>query len=135
MLSFCVQHSLSFAAQNNNIMDKVIKLEELAQLAMVVVALYYQPIEFRWWAWIIIFLLPDISMLGYLINTTAGAISYNFFHHKLVAIAILGIGWSMGVPSLTISGLVLYGHSSWDRALGYGLKYFDSFKHTSLSTI
>jgi hypothetical protein len=113
-------------------MDKVLKLEELADLAICLVALYYQPLTFRWWTWPILFLLPDIGMLGYLINTSVGAVTYNLFHHKLIAIMILGVGWYMNVPVLTLSGLLLYGHSSFDRVMGYGLKYFDSFKHTHL---
>jgi hypothetical protein len=113
-------------------MDRVIKTEELAQLAVTLVVLYYQPFHFNWWTWIILFLLPDISMLGYLVNTTAGAIMYNLFHHKLLAILILGLGWYMNLPIMTLAGLLLYGHSSFDRVMGYGLKYFDSFKHTHL---
>ena len=116
-------------------MDKIIKLEELAQLAVCIVAMYYQPLQFRWWVWPILFLLPDIGMLGYLINTSVGAVTYNLFHHKLIAIAILGAGWYMNVPVLTLSGLLLYGHSSFDRMMGYGLKYFDSFKHTHLGML
>jgi hypothetical protein len=116
-------------------MDKVLKLEELAQLAICIIALYYQPLSFRWWVWPILFLLPDAGILGYLINTSVGAIIYNLFHHKLIAMLILGAGWYMNIPVLTLSGLLLYGHSSFDRVLGYGLKYFDSFKHTHLGTL
>jgi hypothetical protein len=116
-------------------MDKVLKLEELAQLAICLVAMYYQPIELRWWIWVILFFLPDIGMLGYLINTSVGAVSYNLFHHKMIAVLILGAGWYMHMPVLTLSGLLLYGHSSFDRVFGYGLKYFDSFKHTHLGTL
>ena len=116
-------------------MDKALKLEELAQLLIVIAALYFQPINFRWWVWPILFLLPDIGMLGYLVNTTVGAISYNLFHHKLIALAVLAAGWYLGLPYITLSGLLLYGHSSFDRMLGYGLKYFDSFKHTHLGVL
>jgi hypothetical protein len=119
----------------SNNMDKVIKLEELAQLAIAIIALYYQPLAFHWWTWTILFLLPDISMLGYLVNTRAGAVMYNLFHHKLLALAVLGAGYYMSMPVLILSGLILYGHSCFDRALGYGLKYFDSFKHTSMGTL
>jgi hypothetical protein len=59
-------------------------------------------------------------------------VTYDLFHHKLIAIVVLGAGWYMGMPVLTLSGLLLYAHSSFDRVLGYGLKYFDSFKHTHL---
>jgi hypothetical protein len=30
------------------------------------------------------------------------------------------------------TGTLLFTHASFDRILGYGLKYFDSFKHTHL---
>ena len=116
-------------------MDKIIKLEEMAQFAAVIVALNYQPIHFQWWAWIIIFLIPDTGMLGYLISTSVGAVTYNLVHHKLIALLILGIGWYGAMPYLVLTGLVLYGHSSMDRMMGYGLKYFDAFKHTHLGMI
>lgn len=116
-------------------MDKVIKLEELAQFAAVIVALYYLPVQISWWALIIIFLLPDLSMLGYLAGPAAGGWSYNFFHHKLLALAVIGIGWYMQQPYVFIAGLVLYGHSAMDRMMGYGLKYLDGFKHTHLGMI
>ncbi|MCW3127115.1 MAG: hypothetical protein JWO03_2773 [Bacteroidetes bacterium] len=116
-------------------MNKIIKLEELAQFIAVVVALYYLPVQFSWWAWIGIFLLPDLGMLGYLVNTSTGAVTYNLLHHKLIALAVLGVGWYLGLPYMTMAGLVLYGHSSMDRMLGYGLKYFDAFKHTHIGMI
>jgi hypothetical protein len=116
-------------------MEKIIKLEELAQFAVVVVAVYYLPVQFSWWAWIVIFLLPDLGMLGYLINTQVGGITYNLLHHKLIALAVLGIGWYCSMPYIIMAGLVLYGHSSFDRMMGYGLKYFDAFKHTHLGML
>jgi hypothetical protein len=39
------------------------------------------------------------------------------------------------LPALSVAGLVMLGHSSLDRALGYGLKYPDAFQHTHLGTI
>jgi hypothetical protein len=32
---------------------------------------------------------PDISMLGYLAGNKAGAIIYNFFHHKALGIGLV----------------------------------------------
>jgi hypothetical protein len=32
-------------------------------------------------------------------------------------------------------GLIFLAHSSFDRAAGYGLKYFDGFNHTHLGWI
>ena len=71
-------------------------------------------------------------MVGYFVNTKIGAGCYNLVHHKATAIACIAIGWKLSSPELQFIGLILYGHSSFDRMLGYGLKYRDSFKHTHL---
>jgi hypothetical protein len=113
-------------------MKNLIRLEEAAQFILVIFALHLQPIPLSWWLWPIAFLAPDLGMLGYLINTTAGAFTYNLLHHKLVAIAVLVTGYCLQQPVLILAGLVMFGHSSFDRMLGYGLKYNDSFKHTHL---
>ena len=34
-----------------------------------------------------------------------------------------------------LAGLILFGHAAWDRLLGYGLKYNDSFHKTHLGWI
>ena len=116
-------------------MDTTLKLEELAQFALAAVLLYYQPLHFSWWVWIILFLLPDLGMIGYTVSPAAGAITYNLFHHKMIAILLLGIGYYADLPYFTLAGLLLYGHASFDRALGYGLKYADAFKHTHMGWI
>jgi hypothetical protein len=36
---------------------------------------------------------------------------------------------------LALAGVIMLGHSSFDRVLGYGLKYGDSFRHTHLGWI
>jgi hypothetical protein len=84
-----------------------------------------------WWFWAFL-LLPDISMLGYLINTKAGAYFYNLGHHKGIALLVFALGLLFSLPFLSYAGCILYGHSSLDRALGFGLKYPDNFKNTHL---
>ena len=80
-------------------------------------------------------LTPDIGMIGYVVNTKVGAISYNIFHHKGIAI-LLGIcGWYLGSPELQLAGVILFGHASMDRIFGYGLKFSDNFKHTHLGNL
>ena len=49
--------------------------------------------SFSWWWYLALILLPDIGMLGYLLNTKTGAITYNLFHHKAIALLILFLGW------------------------------------------
>lgn len=113
-------------------MKYLLLLEEAALFVFCIAALYYQPIQFSWWLWPLLFLLPDVGMLGYLLNTETGAATYNLLHHKGVAIFVLLLGFYIHHPYLILSGWILLGHSSMDRMFGYGLKYADSFKHTHL---
>lgn len=114
-------------------MKLLINLEELAKLAFsYFVSLY---LGFSWWAFFALLFLPDISIIGYIINTKVGAWCYNLFHHQGTAILTGVTGIILGLPELQLAGLVLFGHSALDRALGYGLKYNDNFKHTHLGWI
>lgn len=74
-------------------------------------------------------------MLGYVVNTKIGAISYNLFHHKGVALAVAAIGFYTLSDWTLFAGIILFGHSAMDRFMGYGLKYPDNFKHTHLGYI
>jgi hypothetical protein len=114
-------------------MKTIIKLEEVAMLALSVVL--FNQLHFAWWWYLALFLAPDISMLGYLINTKIGADSYNFFHHKAVGIIIGLLGFYLQNEIYMLAGIIIFGHSSFDRILGYGLKYADSFKNTHLGSL
>lgn len=116
-------------------MKTIIKLEEAGLFGLAVIGLYLQPLQFYWWLWIVLFLLPDIGILGYLINPKAGAFIYNLLHHRLVGALLLAAGYFTITPYAVLAGLIVLGHSSFDRALGYGLKYSDNFKHTHLGWI
>lgn len=72
-------------------------------------------------------------MIGYAFGNRVGAIVYNIFHNQLVAIIIGGIGLVLQIPYVQLVGLVLLGHSSLDRAMGFGLKLDNGFKFTHLS--
>jgi hypothetical protein len=45
------------------------------------------------------------------------------------------LGSILASQPLQLAGLILFGHSSMDRVLGYGLKYSDSFQHTHLGML
>lgn len=87
------------------------------------------------WLFAALFLTPDLSMLGYLINARVGAITYNIGHHKGIALTLYIAGIFLNNAPLQFTGLLLFAHSSFDRMLGYGLKYSDSFNHTHLGMI
>lgn len=114
-------------------MNTLLKLEELGQFLLSI--LLFTQLDFAWWVFPACILLPDISMLGYVFNTKIGAWSYNFFHHKLLAIAFLIPGYWLNNSLLILAGVILFGHSAMDRIFGYGLKFTDNFKHTHLGWI
>ncbi len=114
-------------------MKNLLRIEELAMFGLAIYLNSYLP--FEGWVFWAFFLAPDISMLGYLINTRVGAFAYNVFHHKGVAIACYLAGYFLVIHELTLAGVVLFGHSSFDRIMGYGLKYADNFKNTHLGWI
>lgn len=114
-------------------MKNIIKLEEIAMLVGSILALIYFKVE--WWYYLILFLGPDVSMIGYLAGNKVGAACYNTFHHKGIAVALFVAGFFYNRPLLLITGIILFGHSSMDRMLGYGLKYNEGFKFTHLGSI
>lgn len=114
-------------------MNRLLKLEEAGQLLLSVIL--FNQLDYAWWVFPACILLPDLSMIGYIVNTKTGAGVYNFFHHKLVAIIILALGYGLNNSLLILSGVILFGHSAMDRIFGYGLKYTDSFKNTHLGRI
>lgn len=114
-------------------MKTLIKLEEAAQLCLALVL--FNQLPFAWWWFPALILLPDLSMLGYLVNPRVGAYAYNVFHHKAVAIAIGVLGIFLGSQVLMLAGIMLFGHSAMDRLFGYGLKYTDEFANTHLGRI
>lgn len=109
----------------------VIKIEEAAITAVAIYFLTKYNPGLSVWLWILLFFSPDLSMIGYLVNARTGALTYNLFHHRAVAIVLLATGFWMHMDILISIGLLLAAHSSFDRMLGYGLKFPDNFKHTS----
>jgi len=88
-----------------------------------------------WKLFAALFLLPDLSMLGYLSGPRAGALAYNAGHSyigpALLAAAAL---WS-GHAALLPCALIWIAHVGFDRMLGYGLKYGSSFGATHLGSL
>lgn len=111
-------------------MKLLLKLEELSIFILVTILAF--KINNSLIIYLICSLLPDISMIGYLVNNKIGAFIYNLVHHKALGIIILGLGLATEMQIYQYAGLILIAHSSIDRVLGLGLKYSDNFKHTHL---
>lgn len=114
-------------------MKQSLKLEELGQFALSIIL--FSQLDYTWWIFPALILVPDLSMIGYAFNTKVGAFIYNLFHHKLLAVGILAIGFWFGNSHVELIGIILFAHAAMDRIFGYGLKYPDDFKHTHLGWI
>lgn len=86
-----------------------------------------------WWLFALLFLAPDLAMLGYLSGSRLGAAAYNAAHTYLLPLTLLAAGQLAGAPLLTSLGLIAAAHIGFDRMLGFGLKYARGFKATHLS--
>ena len=116
-------------------MKILLKLEEAAITAISIYFLSIYNLGLPVWLWILLFFSPDIAMLEYAVNTKTGAVMYNLLHHKGIAIVIAATGYFLQNEVVTAIGILLFAHSSFDRMLGYGLKYTDSFQNTHLGRI
>lgn len=110
-----------------------LKIEELGMLVLGV--FLFNLLEFQWWVFAVLFFLPDLGMVGYLLGNRTGAFAYNLFHHKGIAIGIYLLGVYLMSGWIQLIGIILFSHSSFDRMLGYGLKYNSGFKFTHLGEI
>lgn len=114
-------------------MKNLLRSEELL---VTVAAIYvYSFTGYPWWLLAVLFLAPDIGMLGYLAGPRVGAGTYNALHHRGLAAIVAGVGFVATLPVLQLAGVVLFAHASFDRVFGYGLKYGDSFANTHLGRI
>ncbi len=114
-------------------MRNLLKLEEAAMFLFGLVLL--GNFGLPWWLLILLLLSPDLGALGYLANPRFGALTYNLLHHKAVALALFFIGVVSANLYFQIAGLIIFTHSSIDRAFGFGLKFPDSFNNTHLGPI
>ena len=114
-------------------MNNLLKTEELAMFLLSI--FLFNGLDFEWWWYLVLILAPDISMLGYIFSSKTGAMTYNLFHSKGLAILLYFFGIYSNNEWLQLFGIILFGHASMDRIFGYGLKYSDSFNHTHLGMI
>ena len=114
-------------------MNNLIKLEEAALFGLGIYL--FSLLNYAWWWFPALLLIPDLSMIGYGFGSKVGARVYNIAHHRGIAIVTYLLGIYFESESLTLTGIMLFSHSSMDRMFGYGLKYEKGFKFTHLGEI
>lgn len=117
--------------------SSVVLLQRLEGFAVAAVAaVYYPHTGASWWLFAALWLVPDLSMLGYLASPCMGARVYNAWHNYVapLALALGSVFFNLHGVWLPIA-LIWINHIGVDRALGYGLKYGDGFGHTHLGRL
>jgi len=57
-----------------------------------------------------------------LINPKVGRLTYNLIHHKALSVSLYILGNFAQLPALQLAGVIMFGHASFDRALGFELQ-------------
>ena len=121
-------------------MNKLLKspswLLRLEGMVIFIIALVlYSRLESGWLLFVVLLFVPDVSMVGYAINTRLGAAIYNLVHAYALP-AILGLLGLFTANALLVSlSLIWFAHIGLDRLLGFGLKYPTIFKDTHLQRV
>ena len=111
---------------------RVILRVEAALMFVASLAAYHH-LGVRWSVFAALFLLPDLSMLGYFVSPRVGAASHNAAHSYGGPAALALVGLS--VPAALPIAAIWFAHVGFDRALGYGLKYASAFGDTHLGRV
>ena len=108
----------------------LLRAEALIELALAVSAFRHG--GGTWLLFALLFLAPDVTMVGYLANPRVGARVYNGGHTYLAPALLALAGFMMATPLLYSLALIWAAHIGFDRLLGYGLKYPAAFAATHL---
>ncbi len=111
----------------------LLRLEGAALLAGALVA--YAQVGAGWGAFALLFLVPDVSLLGYLAGPRIGAALYNAAHAHFGPAMLIALGALVAQPVALALGLIWTAHIGFDRLLGYGLKYGSGFGATHLGRL
>lgn len=88
-----------------------------------------------WGLFLLLFLWPDLFMVGYFANIKLGTNLYNLVHTSIFPIALAAVSYARHWPTTLAFALIWMAHIAGDRALGFGLKYPAFFKDTHLQRV
>ncbi len=108
----------------------LLRAEAAIELTLAVWA--YRHLGGSWTLFAALFLVPDLSMLGYLVDRRVGAWLYNFGHSYISPAVLAVAGFATAAPLLHALALIWAAHIGFDRLAGFGLKYKTAFGATHL---
>ncbi len=114
----------------NRMINSILRIEGLAAFSIALAAYFH--LGFSWVALVLLILVPDVFMLGYLKDNSWGAIVYNIGHTYVTPLVLLALSHQIEFPVGSAFALIWIAHIGIDRALGFGLKRASGFKDTYL---
>ena len=103
--------------------------------ALGVSILLYSESHTSWILFAVLFLAPDLFMLGYLVNTRIGAAVYNCVHTLFAPGILIVIAMFTSRRQFLPFAFIWTAHIGFDRMLGSGLKYPTRFNDTHLQHV
>lgn len=108
----------------------------LLQAALLISGVYfYHSLGFAWWIFLLLFLWPDLFMVGFLLNSKIGAALYNLVHTETLPLALTLFSFSTHRAQAMAFSMIWLAHIGFDRAIGFGLKYGTTFNDTRLQHV
>ena len=104
-------------------------------MAFLFLLFIYIQLDFSLWLFFLLLLVPDVTMVGYMMNTRVGALFYNVGHSFILPIVCCGLSISFSNEIGLMLGLIWLAHIFMDRCFGYGLKYPHAFKETHMQKV
>ena len=108
----------------------LLRIEGAFDLALSLI--FFETIQGNWLLFILLLLVPDLAMLGYLRGARFGTVCYNLAHTLVGPFLIVAYGYLTKSLWLLPYALIWTAHIGLDRMLGFGLKYPTRFADTHL---
>jgi hypothetical protein len=109
----------------------LVHLEGAAVFALSLFA--YHWIHGSWLLFPVLFLLPDLSMIGYAVSVRLGATTYNAVHTYVGPLLFAAYAFGLDHQTGLKLSFIWIAHIGLDRMFGFGLKYPTRFKDTHLN--
>ena len=108
----------------------LLRIEGALDLALSLI--FFKAVHGNWLLFILLLLVPDLAMLGYLRGTQLGTVCYNLVHTLVGPFLIVACAYLTKSLWLLPYALIWTAHIGLDRMLGFGLKYPTRFRDTHL---
>jgi hypothetical protein len=105
-------------------------------LAVLILSLeLYHLTAASWWRFFVFLLVPDLSLLAYVVEPAFAARVYNIVHSYTLPIALAVVALAVNQSHVLPYAIIWTAHIGMDRALGFGLKYPEAFGRTHLGVL